>query len=277
MTNSVRGTGCIADPKGHRYNSFRAVHPARKMGAQPLPDSGGPGEFAPPIWDQDGTESCVGHAYAGALTELCASQAIVLPAAVSPRACYFLARAIDRAANPGPLPTLRDDGAMPNSAARALLLYGLPLEGDSASDRKATDPDYTTWLAAHVNDELKLGEFEAEDNRRILADWTSIDDGDPEKVQLLVQALAAGFPALAAVDASTPEFQGYDGTGNVALVLTSGNPNHMIGFDLYEKVAGQYVFRLRNSWGMWGRRGYAWVSQRSIEEGTYSMLVPHLL
>ena len=276
-THSVRGTGYIADPVGHRYNAFRAVHPAHRMGAAALPDSGGPGEFAPPIWDQDGTSSCVGHAFAGALTELCASEAVTLPAPVSPRGCYFLSRAIDRAANAGPLPTLTDDGAMPHSAARALQIYGIPLEGDNASDRKATDPDYTTWLAAHVNDELKLGEFEAEDSRRILTDWTSIYDGDPDKVQLLVQALAAGFPAVAAVDASTAEFQSYDGTKTLA--LTGRNPNHMICIDFYEKnSAGLYMPRLRNSWSRsWGNQGYAWVDPRSIADGMFSVLIPHLL
>ena len=271
-----RGTGYIADPKGHRYNAFRAVHPARKMGAAPLPDSGGPGEFSPPIWNQDGTGSCVGHAFAGALTALCASEAAPLPAPVSPRDCYFLARAIDRAANPGPLPPLTDGGAQPNSAARALQLWGLSLEGDRAGDRRATDPDYTAWLAAHINDELTLREFEESDNRRVLADWTSIDDGDPDNVQLLVQALAAGYPAVAAVDADTAEFQRYDGVG--LLLLTGFNPDHMIGLDLYRKNAGGlYEFRLRNSWGMWGDHGYAWVDQRSIATATFSVLVPHLL
>ena len=277
MSNSVRGTGYIADPVGHRYNAFRAVHPARKMGAAKLPDSGGPGEFAPPIWDQDGTSSCVGHAFAGALTELCAAEAVTLDAPVSPRGCYFLSRAIDRAANPGPLPTLSDDGAMPNSAARALQIYGIPLEGDNISDKKATDPDYTTWLAAHVNDELKLGEFEAEDNRRILTDWTSIYDGDPDKVQLLVQALAAGFPAVFAMDASVSEFQRYDGTG--ILSYSGQAPDHMQMVDLYRKnSAGRYEFRERNSWGeSWGSKGYAWVNQNSIAQATFSMLIPHLL
>lgn len=277
MSNSVRGTGYIADPVGHRYNAFRAVHPARKLGAVKLPDAGGPGEFSPPIWDQDGTSSCVGHAFAGALTALCGFEAVILPAAVSPRDCYFLARAIDRAANPGPLPTLNDGGAMPNSAARALQVYGIPLEGDAASDRRATDPDYTTWLAAHVNDELKLGEFEAENARRILTDWTSIDDSDPDKVQLLVQALAAGFPAVFAVDASVAGFQSYDGSG--VLSYDGQAPDHMQMVDLYRTNArGMYEFRQRNSWSTaWGDQGCAWVDQRSIAEATFSMLVPHLL
>lgn len=272
-----RGTGYIPDPVGHRYNAFRAVHPARRLGAAPLPDSGGPGQFSPPIWDQDGTGSCVGHAFAGALTALCASEAAPLPAPVSPRDCYFLARAIDRAANPGPLPPLTDGGAQPNSAARALQLYGLSLEGDRASDRKATDPDYTTWLAAHVNDELVLGEFEASDNRRVLADWTSIADDDSDKVQLLAQALAAGYPAVFAVDASVPEFQVYDGTG--VLSYAGGDFDHMQYVDLYRTNAqGKIEFRERNSWGLqWGIQGYAWVDQTSIGQHTSCMLIPHLL
>jgi hypothetical protein len=196
---------------------------------------------------------------------------------VSPRDCYFLARAIDRAANPGPLPPLTDGGAQPNSAARALQLYGLSLEGDRASDRKATDSDYTTWLAAHVNDELVLGEFEASDNRRVLADWTSIADDDSDKVQLLAQALAAGYPAVFAVDASVPEFQVYDGTG--VLSYAGGDFDHMQCVDLYRTNAqGKIEFRERNSWGLqWGIQGYAWVDQTSIGQHTSCMLIPHLL
>ena len=274
---SQRGTGYIADPAGHRYNAFRAVHPARKMGAAAIPDSGGPGAFSPPIWDQDGTGSCVGHAFAGALTALCASKGHALPAAVSPRGTYFLARAVDRAATSGPLPTLTDDGAAPNSAARALQVYGLDLEGDRASDRRATDPDYTAWLAAHVNDELTVLEFEDADTRRVIADWTSIDDGDGDKASLMVQALAAGFPVVFAVDASVPEFQQYDG----ADVLSYGgqSPDHMQRVDLYRKnAAGLWEFREGNSWGRaWGDEGYAWVDQRSIEDATFNMLIPHLL
>ena len=259
-----------------RYSAETILQVATALQA-PVILMSGPGEFAPPIWDQDGTESCVGHGFAGALTELCSSQAVVLPAPVSPRGCYFLSRAIDRAATAGPLPTLTDNGAMPNSAARALQIYGVPLEGDNAGDRRAEDPDYTTWLAAHVNDELKLGEFEAEDARRILTDWTAIEDGDPNKVALLVQALAAGFPAVFAMDASVAEFQSYDGSG--ILSYDGGIPDHMQMVDLYRKnKAGRYEFRQRNSWGRsWGDGGYAWVDQLSIAEATFSMLVPHLL
>ena len=48
--------------------------------------------------------------------------------------------------------------------------------------------------------------------------------------------------------------------------------------DLYRKnSAGRYEFRERNSWGMWGAKGYAWVDQRSIAEATFCMLIPHLL
>ena len=278
MTDSVRGTGYIADPVGHLYNAFRAVHPAaRKIRGAKLPDSGGPMAFSPPVWDQDGTGSCVGHGFAGAITTVLGSLGRPTPRPVSPRACYFMARAVDRAADAGPLPTLTDEGAAPNECARGLTVWGLELEGDRASDRCASDADYTTWIAAHVNDELTLAEFEAEGTRRFLADWTSIDDGDPDKVALMVQALAAGYPATGAVDASVDEFQSYDGSG--VLSYDGQAPDHEQYWNAYRKnAAGLYEFHEVNSWGRaWGDQGTAWVSQQSIAEATFNVLIPRVL
>ena len=274
----TRGTGYRPDPPGHRYNAFRAVHPARSYSAAaPMPN--GPIALCPGVWDQNGTGSCGGHGAAGALTVLLRSAGFSLAEpAVSPLACYRMARMIDRAAmTDGPLPALTDSGVQPNELARGLQEYGLQLEGDNPTDKTIEDStSYAAWLSGKINSEPSLLELEKSAARE-LVDWTSIADGDPQKVSLLLQALHAGYPAMFAVDANTDDFQNYDGSG----VLDYGgqNPDHMQYIcGCREAADGSTEFRQVNSWGTsWGDNGMAWVSQRAIQSATFDMLIPRML
>ena len=277
----IHGRGYKADPPGHRYNSFRAVHPAGRIGAAPVYDysaTGGPVQFIPPTYDQTQTSSCGGHAAGTALSILLPAQHIALPSRIKPLGCYDLARMVDRATyTEGDLPPLTDDGVMPNELARGLQVWGLPAEGDRLDDKTATDPDYTTWLMANVNRETTLGEFMAMDRRRILTDWTSIADGDPRKADLLVSALNAGFPAIGAIDANDPEFQNFDGGG--VLEYSGQSPDHMQCWAQWRVGSnGEREFLEINSWGLaWGDGGRAWVTEKTINTATFAVLIPRLL
>ena len=277
----LHGRGFKPDPPGHRYNMFRAVHPAGKLGAVPVYDytaTGGPVQFLPDVYDQDGTSSCGGHAAGEALSILLPAQHIALQAKIKPLGCYDVSRMVDRAANSsGELPEPKDDGVMPNELARGLQVWGLPVEGDRSDDKTATDPEYTTWLAANINRETTLGEFEKMATRRILTDWTSIADGDPQKSDLMVAAFNAGFPAIGGVDADDPNFENYDGNGT--LMYDGQNPNHMQCWAFWRRAAnGLREFLQINSWGkQWGDGGRAWVSEQTIDNATFSVLIPRVL
>ena len=276
----THGTGYRPDPVGHRYNLFRAVHPAAKMrgGSPKFPN--GPIELAPDVWNQDGTSSCGGHGAACALTILLRAAGKVTPSCVSPLACYRMARMIDRAAwNPtGDLPPLQDDGVQPNQLARGLVEFGLQFESEMPGSKTAADSDYMDWLSANINTEPKLGDFLASDANQVLIDWTEILDNDVEKPALVAASIQSGAPVTVAIDASTASFQGYSGGG--VLVLEQGQPNHLVcllGVRPANNGTRELEYLLQNSWGPWGDGGRAWINQQSVRNATYNALAPRLI
>jgi hypothetical protein len=273
MTDSVRGTGYIADPGPHLYHNFQATHPAAlKPRAMALPASASLLEFAPPIQDQDGIGECVGRALASALYTCLDSKGAPPRAPFSARALYALAREIDRAAlTPAgqDLPPLTDSGCAPNQAARAIVKYGLADVLDIDGGSLAAQPDKACT-------DLQLGEFEKCHARLFpMLTWTSVADDDPNKVNLCMQALAAGYPLVYAVDASTPDFQQYDGSGN--LLLTGYGYDHMQYAVAYRTTGGKVEFLDVNSWsGSWGDGGRGWFSADDWQTRTSNLLIPRV-
>jgi hypothetical protein len=273
MTEHEHGRGCIPDPPG-LYQHFAAAHPADlKVKAMRLPDAAGPEAFAAPMQNQGGLGECVGRAVGSALYTLLGSKGRPPRAAFSARACYNLARAVDRAAlcpKNSPLPPLEDGGCSPNQAARAITKYGLP-------DILDIDGGILDAQPALVCTELTLDEYLACDNRRVDGlSWTTIPDDAPDQIDQLVTALASGYPACVTVDAGQSEYQTYDGTE--PLDCTGRNWDHENYLTFYKHdAAGALLFLLRNSWGTsgWGDMGMAWVTERFVRAST-GLLVPRL-
>ena len=269
MGDQQRGTGFIADPHMGMYRSFRASHPgASKSLPLGIPDSVSLLNFAPPIQDQDGIGECVGRAVTSALFCVLGSKGAPPRALFSCRAAYNLARAIDRAAlyrSAADLPPLVDSGCSPNQCIRAIGLYGLADVLDIDGGIIDAQPD-------KKNQELHLGELCFCDNRRTPeVTWTAIADDDPDKLALVIQALATGNPVVYAVDAGTPEFQQYD--GGEPLLLSPEWPDHMqyaIGY----QDKGRLI-RGVNSWSRsWGDGGYYWIDSTTAAAGMNNILIP---
>ena len=274
MTDSVRSTGFIADPGPHLYHAFKATHPAAlKPRTMALPSSVSLLEFAPPIQDQDGIGECVGRAMASALYTCLGSKGAPPRAPLSARMAYALAREIDRAGITPvghDLPPLVDSGCAPNQAARAIVKYGLADVYDVDGGSLAAQPDKACA-------DLLLGEMEACHARRFpMLTWTSVEDDAEGKAELAMQALVAGYPLVYAVDASTPDFQQYDGGGN--LLLTGYGYDHMQYAVAYRTVGASLVEFLEvNSWGeSWGDKGCGWISADDFQNRTSNLLIPRL-
>lgn len=259
------GFGYLPDPKDHRYSGFHA-HPASKM--QALADASSVDEYAPPIWDQDGTASCLGHGTAGAITTTFAARGLALRCPVDPAATYKLARAIDRVNAEDPL---RDVGAYPNSMVRALGLWGLVLE-DEGSGRSAAAPDYELYLSEHVNDELKLGVLEAAHDRP-QPDFNALDGTGTVLRDQVCAAIDAGYAVMGAVEAGSPTFQNFNGFG--ILTYCGDEPDHWVYFTKQRLVNGERQIFLRNSWGtgLWTPDGCAWCGEDFITRGLFNCLI----
>ena len=285
----THGFGLIRDPGEHGkngiYNLFH-VHPASRVMAAKLPDLFSLESYAPAVWNQDQTGSCTGHGFGGAETTTLGAQGRPLPSPVCPRVRYNLGRAVDRA---NPDVPLRDEGAQPNSLARAAGLYGVAIESEVDGGLTADSPDYASHLDAHVNDELKLGELEAAGKRR-LSGYLAVADADPAKTLKIRQGLYGKCAAVVAVDAGSPEFQSYDESRG-PLGYTGPDPDHcvfILGYgtpaalaaaklipDAWKAWPTPYLYLLQNSWGKknWTASGRAYVTEDFVQRGVFNTLI----
>jgi hypothetical protein len=274
MSTDLRGhgTGFLPDPDGHRYNGFH-LHPAAlrlRAGAALMPSSS-IDDHAPPIWNQYVTGSCMGHGTAGAITTTRAAKGLPLRRPASPRVIYTLGRSVDRL---DPSVPLQDVGATPNAVFRAIGLWGAPLEDEVEGRRSATDTDYESWLALHVNDELKLGELQAAHDSPIAGCNRLYETGSALR-DAVVASLDDGYAVMAAVDASGPAFQSYSG----GLLRPEGSvPNHWVYFTAQRLGEGERQIYMRNSWGKlgWGLDGCAWCGEDFITRGLFFPMVANL-
>jgi hypothetical protein len=269
------GFGYKPDPKGHTYNGFH-LHPGAALLAAEIPAESSLLPSVPPIWNQRRTGSCTGHGFAGGITTTFAAHGHILPAPVWPRGLYANGRIIDRVPSfSGPQTPLADEGAMPNSLVRAMDLWGVATEDMEDDGRRATSPDYSDYLEAHVNDEPSLLELEDE-SMFLVRGFNAIDDLAPAKVADFCRALASGHAVMAAIYASGPAFQ--NAAGDVVLGPEAGLPDHWIYFGAYRtNASGKKEFLLINSWGTgWGKLGMIWVSEEFVRRGTWNILVANL-
>ena len=267
-TAGARG-GYLPDPAGHRYNGFHLLRASRLS----IGDGASIDQFAPPTPDQGGTGSCTGHGTRGFVTTTLAAQGWPLPAPICARTTYANGRAIDRLPNSdGSFDPLTDEGAAPNRVARAAARYGLVLESETDGSMPVTDPNYTAYLEAHVNDEPRLGELESAHDR-VVVGFNAITATGQDKVTQFCQAINGGHAIGAGVAAGDPGFQGY--RGGVPLGFTGTDFDHWIYFSAWKQTPNGKLFLLKNSWGLgnWTPDGTAWMTEDGIIRGTDGPLV----
>lgn len=263
------GFGFLPDPVKREYKSFR-LHPASMLHAEVIPEAASIDQFAPPIWLQGRTGSCMGHGTAGAVTTTFAAKGMPLRRPADPRMVYTLARASTRE---NPDEALQDVGTWPGAMTFAVGSWGIALEDEVEGGRSATDADYSLWLEEHINDEPKLGELEAT-NARPLVNINWIDATGSSLRDQICSAIAGGYAVMAAIDASSTAFQSFDGIGTLG--YTGDSPNHWVYFTAYRTVGGEKHILMRNSWGfLWTPDGKAWCNE-DFMRGMFSVLVANL-
>jgi|GEM_PF-1270527 hypothetical protein len=289
----THGFGYKKEPGAHGHNGIYVGfqhHSAAKLLAAALPAITRNVLFAPSVWNQALTSSCTGHGFAGAETTTFGAHGKPLAAPVLPRVRYMLGRAVDR---DNPDTPLTDSGANLNSLVKAAQLWGVVLESEDDGGRTATSPDYSAFLAAHINDNPKLGELET-GAKRTLVGYNAIADDDAQKSLKCQQSLAGGYTIPVAVDAGADAFQQYDESAG-PLDYTGDDPDHCVFLVDYGTVAAwrtlgmipaswtgltdsQILFLLQNSWGVgeWTQTGRALVTQNFVQKGCFNTLVANL-
>jgi len=270
----VYGFGLLPNPPG---TTFRAIedHPSYVLisSGSPLPPTTNNVTRAPAVWNQGGTSSCVGHGFACQITTTLANLGRPLPSPAEPRPIYTLSRSVSRS---DPSTPLVDSGASPAAGASALSKWGIVLESEDDGDRTADSPDYSDYLAAHINDELTLDEVE-HGRDQIVISFNSIVDDDHNKITLYQAALASGHAISAAVDAGCDKFQSY--RGGDPLDYCGDDPDHFVCILDYQVQDDKSVlFLLQNSWGtgLWTPSGRAWVTSEFVRRGCFGSLVANL-
>lgn len=273
------GFGLLPNPPDTVFKAF-AQHPASRIfrsrletGSPPQPMRTSNFIYAPPVWNQRRTSSCVGHALACQITTTFAALGRPLPSPATPRTIYTLSRAVCRSDVNTPL---TDSGASPAAGVAALGRWGVVLEAEDDGGRTANSSDYADFLEAHVNDEMRLDEIETGKDRLVVG-FSIIADNDPHKEEQFQASLDTGHTISTAVDGGSSIFQDY--RGQKPLDYCGDEPDHFICvLDYMILDDGTVLYLVQNSWGteLWTPDGRAWVTSDFIRLGCFGSLVANL-
>lgn len=232
---SMPGKGARLDPKGHQVTPFDRLRARAGFGG--IPDTAS--MAVAPIMDQGMTSSCVGHGIAGAIyTSL---HPFGLDWVPSPRGIYTVGRCIDRVPDlKGNLPTLIDDGLMPNQAIRGIQEWGI----------RPTDNAMGDCTTSNINSEPTLGEL-VHSSELLLLGAYRIDSAGSQRIEDVCVGIAIGYGVSFTLWADNA-FSNWK-AGDPPL----GRPNlkdpgvglHHIYAASYRTENGQRIVRARNSWG----------------------------
>lgn len=248
--------GYIPDPDDHQVTSFRRA----KLGGSlyKLPPSVDLRPFAPPVLDQNGCGSCVGHAIACALATSLAKAGHPLGFVPSPKGVYCLARCIDRFS---PAEALTDEGSMPNQAIRSLSEWGVrPMRTPSPQGFNSDcDP-------SNVNDEPTLGEIEQGAEAIVIGQY-EIDSTGQQRVLDIGAALANGYAVTCSVSAANASWQFWEPANGPLGAQSPVELDHYVWFIGYRTENGKAIFRIRNQWGTgWGDKGEIEVTEAFVDQ-----------
>ena len=245
----VNGYGYTKDPNGHMVTGAHVL----LGGANSNPNSASIRDFVPCIFDQTTTSSCTGQATGGAIDTRMKVKGTVIPL-VSRSGIYKLGRMIDRSPDTnGNLPSLQDDGAMPNQIMRGITEWGVISE--------SVDPfDPNT-----INNDLDFGELETASGCE-LTGYYRIDVTGSRRIDYLKAAIVAGFPVCFGIQVDNV-FENYNGNG----VIGAPDPNDILGGHYLYMVeyttlsSGLIVITFTNSWNTsWGDAGYGHADENFI-------------
>ncbi len=229
---------------GYRKNPNRRTIPTfeKHIGASQTPASMSLEPYAPSIFDQGQTGSCVGHARARGVAIARMFAQHPLPFVPSPVEIYRLARCYER--NDWMTP-LADNGCDPVDSIDAIASFGVGPMHPLALRYSDADP-------ATVNNLPTLGDLEAASGFKFLDDH-QITDILSARIEAVRVALASGFPVCIDVAGGSSQFQNY----NRGLLSGSGQPlDHYVCLVGYHTTVSGTVFHGHNSWGVdWGMSG----------------------
>lgn len=244
-------TGYRPDPAGHRANGFHLCKASRKVQTSP---SASLRRFCRVIFDQLSTGSCVGQATAKGVYIALRASGIDVPELFAPLSSYTPARAIDRSPDcSGQLPPLRDEGAEPNQAMRALTEWGLGYM-HTWMDVETGTPEYDAALLRQVNMEPAFDQIQGSALCKLVGQYKIYSTGQARVLDVR-KAIDSGCPVVLACTAGCDEFGGY--TGGVLSAPKSPRTDHYVVIDGYTTLEdGTTVFEGQNSWGPgWGESG----------------------
>lgn len=229
---------------GYRRNPNRKALPhlaASHLGAS-YPQAVSLSKWAPPIFDQGDTGSCVGHARARGIYIARAVAGNPLPFIPSPAMLYKLARCLENYAGGA----LHDEGCDPVDSLEAVKAWGItPMV---TLDGRFSDADPAT-----INAPPTLRDLEKAAELRLLEDYEVRVTGKQRR-DLVCQALASGYPVCIDVAAGNDDWYSYR---NMGCLTNKGRPT-----DHYVCLTGYFInpddsliIRGHNSWGTnWGIR-----------------------
>ena len=205
------------------------------------PTSASVERFAPSIFDQGQTGSCVGHARSRGLYVSRAAQGKPLTFVPSPVDIYRIARCYERWSWTLPL---QDSGCDPVDTLDAIKTWGVrpmvPL-----ADR------YSDADSATVNDLPTLGDLEDDSDFTFTNDYQIVATGTT-RIDLVKAALAGGSAVCFDVAGGSDQWQNYSG----GLLKGDGSPLDHYVVALGYTTAGGFRVWGHNSWGaLWGLGG----------------------
>ncbi len=208
--------------------------------------------FAPPIFDQGQTGSCVAHARSRGIYTARGVAQRPMSFIPSPDDIYKLVRCYMRLDWDSPL---TDDGSDPVDSIDAVQTWGVRPMGKSL-DGRFSDCDVST-----VNELPRLDNLEADSEFQLLDDRQILDTG-ANRIAAVMQCLAMGYPVCIDVAGGGKEFQEYSG----GILKGDGTElDHYVVIVGYAKTAAGVVFDIHNSWGLdWGVAGTAEAAESVI-------------
>lgn len=237
---SIKIGGCLKNPPDHR--DFKAV--AFVEAVKALPDSVDLRTKSIPVFDQDGTSSCVANALASAFMYQWKKELGTVPPKASRMFIYWYARQILRIAG--------DNGCDIRSACKAMSKYGVPSER------------LWSFRKSHIN-KAPTDAVNAQAAKNAVTKYYRLDTTPSTAMTLnSIKVALQSDP----VPCGIPVFSNYHEAEDTGILPMPTIEDKIVGYHaiaLYgyklKSPTGGPALLVRNSWGMsWGDHGDGYIS-----------------